>query len=150
MRRGGKRTPVPPQSHPRLWELTDILTGPCWPCSQTGLVFALDCTIHPFTFPSPTFGSSAFKAGSEAETGNRSWGPCLLGGTLREGTAWVQKVAGCIFPPARRDAPQMPAPSPRVSPHTEPTSIWRTISPIPAPVTSTVVAQPDPKEKDLG
>lgn len=107
----------------------------------------LDYTIHPFTSPSPTFRSSAFKADSEAETGNRPRRALLLGGILREGRVWVQKVAGCIFPPARRGAPQMLAPSPRVSPHTEPTSICRTISPIPAPVTSTVVAQPNPKRR---
>lgn len=129
------------QSHPRLWELTNVPTGPHWPRSQTGLVFALDSTPHAFPSPSPTFGSSAFQAGSEAETGHRA-GPACWAGPSGKG-----QLLAAASRPLGGGPPQMLAPSLRASPHTEPTSIWRTISPIPAPVTSTVVAQPNPKRR---
>lgn len=82
------------QPHPRLWELTNVPTRPHWPRSQKGLVFALDCTIHAFPSPSPTFGSSAFKAGSEAETGHRG-GPACWAGPSGKG----QLLAAASRPP---------------------------------------------------
>lgn len=91
------------------------------------------------------------KAGSETETGNTEWGPVSLGS---EG-GWPQ-LSTCSeerFPTRtcktslsslKLQSHQMipcPAPTPSFS-HTQPTSIWRDISPMLAPVTSTVVAQP--------
>lgn len=95
----------------------------------------------------PAFGGSASRGGSEAETGDTDGvGPCLPCGRPGEGTAGFRRGWPHLLT-AWRAAPLIPPPW--VSRHTEPTSIWRTISPMPAPVTSTVVAQPE-QERRMG
>ena len=95
----------------------------------------------------PAFGGSASRGGSEAETGDTDGvGPCLPCGRPGEGTAGFRRGWPHLLT-AWRATPLIPPPW--VSRHTEPTSIWRTISPMPAPVTSTVVAQPE-QERRMG
>lgn len=75
---------------------------------------------------------------------HRRSGPCLLCRRPGEGSAGFRR-GWLHLPTAWRGAPLIPPPW--VSRRTEPTSIWRTISPTPAPVTSTVVAQPEQERR---
>lgn len=122
----GRKKTSGAQTRPRLGGSTAFPQGPAGPAPGHDL--CLLWTIAPL----PGHRSPIWRLGCHSwlRNGNRSHRQ------RRALPAWVRKAAGRTFPP-----PQRPSPAPS-SPHTHPTSIWRDISPSPAPVTSIVVAQP--------